>query len=224
MRLAGLDELRLLGFRDSGMAGTHLNNDPRALVQQPLAEMVALVAGHIRDLRPRSVITFGPDGIYGHPDHIRTGEMTDAAVILAASDAEHGLGAPWRIHGYYHVAAPRERIVISARNPQSPFHAMSEEELSRFGTPAEEITHWLDVSRFAAEKHAIVMQHLTQIARDNPFADRDSPTAQSMLRRETYRRVPLPWDDDRAGIDRDPLDLLHEAHPGTHSLLESEAV
>src|SRR5699024_5636219 len=56
MRLAHLDTLRMLGFSDSGMAGTPANDNPRALVQIPFDELVAHVAGQIRELRPRAVI------------------------------------------------------------------------------------------------------------------------------------------------------------------------
>src|SRR5690606_41726319 len=58
MRLARLTVLRLLGYRDSGMAGTEENEHPRALINIPGVEAVAHVAGQIRELRPRVVITF----------------------------------------------------------------------------------------------------------------------------------------------------------------------
>jgi len=34
----------------------------------------------ISKLHPKAVITFGPDGVYGHPDHIAIGACTDSAV------------------------------------------------------------------------------------------------------------------------------------------------
>jgi LmbE family N-acetylglucosaminyl deacetylase len=219
MRLAGMDELRLLGFRDSGMAGTNDNDDPRALVNAPAEELVAHITGQIRELRPRVVITFGPDGIYGHPDHIQIGEITGDAVIAAAREDQAGLGAPWRIEALYHVAAPRERIILSAKNPESPFYGMNEEQLAGYGTPLEEITHWLNVSTKRTAKHEIVMQHLTQISRDNPMSDPDSPIARSMLRRETYKRMPLPWKDETSELVKDPLTLLCEEFPGSHDIL-----
>lgn len=219
MRLAGMDELRLLGFRDSGMAGTDDNDDPRALVNAPGEELLAHVTGQIRELRPRVVITFGPDGIYGHPDHIRTGSITGDAVIAAAREDQAGLGAPWKVEALYHVTAPRERILLSAKNPESPFFGMSEEQLTGYGTPLEEITHWLNVSTKRTEKHEIIMQHLTQISLDNPMTDPDNPVARSMLSRETYRRIPLPWDNETSEMVQDPLTLLYDEFPGSHDIL-----
>jgi glutaryl-CoA dehydrogenase len=44
------------------------------------------VAAEIRRLRPDAVITFGPDGIYGHPDHLAIHAATTAAFDLASRD------------------------------------------------------------------------------------------------------------------------------------------
>jgi N-acetyl-1-D-myo-inositol-2-amino-2-deoxy-alpha-D-glucopyranoside deacetylase len=209
MRLAKLTELRLLGYRDSGMAGTPENDDPRALINVPLIEAVAHVAGQIRELRPKVVVTFGPDGVYGHPDHIAIGAITDQAVLEAANHDQPGLGDPWRVNALYHVASPRERIIASSTNPESPFHAMPQEELERMGIPEDRITHWIDVSSKASEKHRIVMQHLTQISRDNPMTDAESQLAKAFLSLETYARQPLPWDDG----SEDSLTWIRNAYP-----------
>lgn len=209
MALARLGVLRLLPYRDSGMAGTVENEDPRALVQASRDEAVAHVVGQIRDLRPRAVVTFGPDGIYGHPDHIRIGEIADAAVIAAAADGHPGLGAPWRVGALYHAASSRERIMASATNPESPFSAMTPEELERMGVPEASITHWIDVSSMYEAKHAVVMQHLTQVSRESPVSRADSELARAMLSRETYARQELPW----GGETDDPITALRDAFP-----------
>lgn len=209
MTRAGLTELRLLPYRDSGMAGTAPNEDSRALVQAPFIEAVAHVVGHIRDLRPRVVVTFGPDGVYGHPDHIRIGEIADAAVIEAANDDQPGLGEPWRVHAHYHVASSRERLKHFATLPGSPFREMTAEQLDRMGIPEAGITHWIDVSGKLREKHGVLMEHLTQIARDNPMTDVESDLVLTRLTLETYARQELPWDGDPA----DPLTRLRDAFP-----------
>lgn len=214
MRLAKLDELRLLGYRDSGMIGSIENDDPRSLVSAPFEEVVASIVAQIRDLRPRVVITFGPDGAYGHPDHIRIGAATDTATVTAAGNDHPGLGHPWQIDTLYHVAIPRERIIESANNPESPFMGMSEQELASYGTPAADITHWINCRSKYAEKHAILMQHLTQISRDNPMTDPDNQAARAFLGRETYARQPLPWEV----VEQDPLSVLNGEFPGFHDI------
>jgi LmbE family N-acetylglucosaminyl deacetylase len=49
------------------------------------AEVVAKIVGHLRLVKPDVVVTFGPDGSYGHPDHIAISQCTTAAIIEAAS-------------------------------------------------------------------------------------------------------------------------------------------
>ena len=36
---------------------------------------------HLRRVRPDVVVTFGPDGAYGHPDHIAISQFTTAAIV-----------------------------------------------------------------------------------------------------------------------------------------------
>src|SRR5262249_46481136 len=54
------------------------------------------IASHIRRVRPDVVITFGPEGAYGHPDHIAISQFATAAVAAAA--AEH------RVSKLYYLA------------------------------------------------------------------------------------------------------------------------
>ena len=55
------------------------------LDQAPAAEVVARIVRHLRRVKPDVVVTFGPDGAYGHPDHIAIGQFTTAAIVEAAS-------------------------------------------------------------------------------------------------------------------------------------------
>lgn len=65
-------------FRDSGMAGSPASRNSRALVNSgELA--VELMAEILRRERPQLVVTYGPDGGYGHPDHVRAHEIAHAA-------------------------------------------------------------------------------------------------------------------------------------------------
>lgn len=55
------------------------------LDQAPPAEALAKLVGYLRLVKPDVVVTFGPDGSYGHPDHIAISQLTTAAIIAAAS-------------------------------------------------------------------------------------------------------------------------------------------
>ncbi len=54
----GLREVTLLGYPDGGLDAV----DPAAAQE--------MIASHLRRVRPHVVITFGPEGAYGHPDHV----------------------------------------------------------------------------------------------------------------------------------------------------------
>jgi LmbE family N-acetylglucosaminyl deacetylase len=67
----GVREVALLDYRDQ-----HLD---RANPQ----EVVSSIVKHLRRVRPDVVLTFGPDGAYGHPDHIAISQLTTAAIVAA---------------------------------------------------------------------------------------------------------------------------------------------
>jgi LmbE family N-acetylglucosaminyl deacetylase len=60
-------------------------------------------------VRPDVVLTFGPDGAYGHPDHIAICQFTTAAVVAAASPAFRSEGfeaGPHAVSKLYYIAWP----------------------------------------------------------------------------------------------------------------------
>lgn len=55
-------------------------------------------------MRPQVVVTFGPEGGYGHPDHIAICQYaTGAAVLAADAQAVPGGGAPHGVSKLYHM-------------------------------------------------------------------------------------------------------------------------
>lgn len=77
------------------------------LDQADPAEATALIAHQLRRFRPQVVVTFGPDGAYGHPDHIAISQLTTAAITEAAAMPGAGLAAH-RVAKLYFLAADRE--------------------------------------------------------------------------------------------------------------------
>ncbi len=67
-------------YRDSGMADTPANADPRSWVAAPQDEAVGAVRAHIEALAPDVVVTYDEHGGYLHPDHVTTHRRTRAAV------------------------------------------------------------------------------------------------------------------------------------------------
>lgn len=62
---------------------------PRAFVGVPLDEAAARLAAVVRGRRPAVVVTYEPGGGYGHPDHVRTHEVTVRAIEMLGAAGEH---------------------------------------------------------------------------------------------------------------------------------------
>ena len=107
-----------------------------------IKRLVEHVVRIIRQFRPDGVITFGPDGAYGHPDHIVIGEATTTACTLAG-DAQQFPGqianglqphAPKRL---YHSYFPRSRMLMLDKLSHWLMNASTEEGDKPWINPTE---------------------------------------------------------------------------------------
>lgn len=67
----GVSDVTVLDYPDGEL--------DRANASQAIGE----IARHITRVRPDVVVTFGPDGAYGHPDHIAISQFATAAIVTA---------------------------------------------------------------------------------------------------------------------------------------------
>lgn len=93
-RVLGLHEVVFLDYLDGELDRA----DP--------GEATATIVAHIRRVRPHVVVTFDPNGMYGHPDHVAISQLTTSAV-LAAADPSYccpGPILPHRVSKLYYRA------------------------------------------------------------------------------------------------------------------------
>jgi LmbE family N-acetylglucosaminyl deacetylase len=88
-RVLGVHEVNFLDYYDGN------------LDQVKVIEAVARIADHLRRVKPHVVITFGPEGAYGHPDHIAISQLATAAVVAAAG--QNGSSQPHRVSKLYYI-------------------------------------------------------------------------------------------------------------------------
>lgn len=69
-------------------------------------EIIAQLTAIVRRERPQVVVTFGPDGAYGHPDHIAISQFATAALVAAADASYDAPGQPHRVAKLYYMALP----------------------------------------------------------------------------------------------------------------------
>ena len=177
MKVTGVEDVRFLGYRDSGMDGTPDNDHPRSLYQAPPDEVVAKMVDIIREVRPDLVFTHDPTGGYGHPDHITIHLRTARAFEVAGEvDALRGQLSgnhqQWAPKSLYYVCFPRknfqrmwERMVELGIEP--PFARL---EAEKIGSPDEAVTNTIDVSPYVETKRASLACHRTQTDANGPVA------------------------------------------------------
>ncbi|HLZ70436.1 MAG TPA: PIG-L family deacetylase [Dehalococcoidia bacterium] len=200
----GVEDVRFLDFRDSGMAGTPENADPRALCNAAPAAAVEAIAAQMRDVRPSLVITWDPSGGYGHPDHLAVHRHATAAFQREAAR----LDGP---RALYYMALPVhlfEQMEAELRSQGIQFGSDDLREAAR-DLPRLSVTTEIDVSGLEELKVESGRKHATQLPPDMPF-DRLSPELRrAFLSVEYFHRVVPHWHDG------DPIE--HEFVPAAGS-------
>jgi LmbE family N-acetylglucosaminyl deacetylase len=77
-------------------------------------EAIGRIIRCIRQVKPHVVITFGPEGAYGHPDHIAISQFTVAATV-AAADPTFDMSQSQTMHAVsklYYMAYDRDLMAI----------------------------------------------------------------------------------------------------------------
>ena len=207
--ILGVRHLELLGYRDSGMAGTDSNSHPECFNTADTDEAAGRLVRLVRAYRPQVLVTYNEDGGYGHPDHIACHRATVAAWEAAGDPARYPeAGAPWAPLKLYAIASPRERWVrafelLRERGLPTPLDN-TEFDIARFTVPEATITTALAIGGYAARKREALRVHRTQIAVDGPFFNMPDDVARDFLDQEFFTliaaRVALP---ERSGHEQD---------------------
>src|SRR5215216_7504331 len=149
----GLDEVCFLEYIDGDVDQA----DPK--------EIIAKIAAQIRRIRPQVVVTFSPDGVYGHPDHIALSQFTNAALVCAA-DASYSDAANLAAHRvsklYYMVDS---MDVVNLANEAFGGISMDVDGETRHhvGWPDWQITTWLDNKGYMEKVHKAIHCHKSQL-------------------------------------------------------------
>jgi N-acetyl-1-D-myo-inositol-2-amino-2-deoxy-alpha-D-glucopyranoside deacetylase len=162
----GVTDHRFLGgaghYRDSGMMGLPTNDHPRAFWRADLDTAAGLLVEAIREIQPQVLVTYDPNGFYGHPDHIQSHRVAMRAVELAGADA------PAKV---YWTGVPRSLLASGleafAGATNNPFGAVTDVDQLPFGTPDEQIAAAIHAPEYADAKTAALKAHATQIPPDS---------------------------------------------------------
>ena len=153
--ILGADRAVHLGYADSGH-GPVLFEDPagrtrfaRADVEEAAGKLAALLTDEHVDL----LLSYDPQGGYGHRDHVRVHQVGARAAELAGVRVVE-------------ATVPRELVVRAARLllllRLVTRHRL--DEIRGYGVPQSVFTHRVDVRRYAAQKRAALAAHRTPMS------------------------------------------------------------
>ncbi|MBU9766290.1 N-acetyl-1-D-myo-inositol-2-amino-2-deoxy-alpha-D-glucopyranoside deacetylase [Mycobacterium sp. TNTM28] len=161
----GIGAPRFLGgpghWRDSGMEGTP-GRGHRRFVDADMAEAVGELVAIINELRPHVVVTYDPDGGYGHPDHKQAHTVTTAAVSAAATD---GWAVPkfyWTVMGSTAMRAGLSSLQTLIDLPEEWIRIDVGD--GEFGYPDDRIDAVVDATAQLPAKVAAMRAHATQVS------------------------------------------------------------
>ncbi|MEI7715574.1 MAG: N-acetyl-1-D-myo-inositol-2-amino-2-deoxy-alpha-D-glucopyranoside deacetylase [Mycobacterium sp.] len=157
-------------WRDSGMLGTPARRGQR-FIDADEDETVGAVVAIIRDQRPHVVVTYDPNGGYGHPDHVHAHRVTTAAVAVAGGGAAADAypGEPWPVPKFYWSVLATSAFTAGlnalSREDLRPGWTVPPVEQFDFGYADEDIDTVVEPGPHAvAAKAAALAAHATQVA------------------------------------------------------------
>ncbi|UYQ64215.1 N-acetyl-1-D-myo-inositol-2-amino-2-deoxy-alpha-D-glucopyranoside deacetylase [Streptomyces peucetius] len=197
MKELGVTDHRFLGgrgrFRDSGMMGLEQNHREGAFWSADIDEAAGYLVEVVRSVRPQVLVTYDPDGGYGHPDHIQAHRVAMRAAELAADPGfRPDLGAPHKIAKIYWNRVARsaaEEGFARLRAAGADFPGIAEIGDIPGVVDDSDITTEIDGTAFAERKAAAMRAHTTQIAVDGPFFALSNDLGQPLFTTEYYQLV-----------------------------------
>lgn len=186
-RLADAATLGAVRERELAASGAALGVDWTRCLRHPDGELpwadvesvAAELADVLRPARPVVLLTFGEDGLYGHPDHVATRHIAGLATTLLGRDGPRLYEAAWSpelVAGL--VAAAARRGLPTSLWGLEP---------SAFGSPPTGPTTRVDVRRVLGLKLRALRAHRTQLGGDHLLSGLPDDLAERFLGEEAWR-------------------------------------
>jgi LmbE family N-acetylglucosaminyl deacetylase len=208
MAQIGLADVRLLPYRDSGMAGWEINNDPRCLHMAPAETVVGEMVRIIRDTRPHVIFTWDPQGGYGHPDHIAMHRHTLAAFDASGDgEAYPEHGAPWAPARLYWGSLGMRRFASMfmemerrglMTEPIEPERRERFEKALAEPEPVISLVH--PCADLAPLKRAAAVMHRSQFGESSMFAKIPDDMRDRFFGEERFYQARPAWPEDAAPL------------------------
>jgi N-acetyl-1-D-myo-inositol-2-amino-2-deoxy-alpha-D-glucopyranoside deacetylase len=174
------------------MMGAEQNRRDGAFWNADLDDAAAYLVEIIRSVRPQVLVTYDPDGGYGHPDHIQAHRVAMRAAELAAEPAfRRDLGDPHEIAKIYWNRVPRTvaEEAFARLRAAGAFPRIAAVDDVPGVVDDELITAEIDGADHAGRKTAAMRAHATQIAVEGTFFALSNNLGQPIFGTEYYQLV-----------------------------------
>ncbi len=186
-RILGVTDLRHWDYMDGGLDRANAH------------EVVGRIVQVMREVKPEVVITFGPDGIYGHPDHLAAHRfVTEAcyADVYPRTHPEHldaCRDAP-QARKLYYVVFPKS--FFEGPNPRRRSRTMEiNGVIYHFrAIDDKEISTAVDVSAHVEQKIDAYLSHRSQALPGSTRATLSREAMAKNFAKEYMIRAEPPWD------------------------------
>jgi LmbE family N-acetylglucosaminyl deacetylase len=152
--ILGAEKAVHLGYADSGH-GPVLFDDPPGgtrFARADVEEAAGKLAGVLADERADLLLSYDPQGGYGHRDHVQVHQVGARAAQLAGVRVVEATVPRELVARFAHLLLLL-RLVTRHRL----------DEMRGYGMPRSAITHRVDVRRYAAQKRAALAAHRTAV-------------------------------------------------------------
>ena len=159
-RILGVARTVRLGYADSGLHGDEVQQAGGSvpLCQALVADVAQELAEILREECADVLVTYDPNGGYGHPDHIRVHDVSVRAAEIA------------RTPYVFEATAPRD-LIVKALKLISTFYTFPPEfdptSFERAYRSSAEITHRVNVRDYIGQKRASMRAHSSQATADS---------------------------------------------------------
>ena len=137
------------------------------------AEIISKIVTHIRRIKPQVVVTFGPDGNYGHPDHIALSQFTTSALVCAADSSyvDANNQPPHRVAKFYYMVDSMD--IVGVANEAFGGISMEVDGVTRYhiGWDDWQITTRIDNGQFMEILQKAICCHKSQLPGYGPMGE-----------------------------------------------------
>jgi LmbE family N-acetylglucosaminyl deacetylase len=177
----GVREVFVLDYQDQHLDGAN----PR--------EVVAAIVQYIRRIKPDVIVTFAPDGAYGHPDHVAISQVTTSAIVAAADSAFSFNGSqsmqPHAVAKLYYVAWPESAWKAYQAAFKKLVSVVDGVERQAVPWPDWAITTEIDTRSFSSTVWRAISCHESQIGAYEQLKHLSTEDHEALWGRQSFYRV-----------------------------------